>query len=69
MNADAAHTAVASKHAVDGMVKTLALEQGANGITANLVGPTGVTTQMLLNDTLYRRSTPITRRRRRWARS
>jgi SDR family mycofactocin-dependent oxidoreductase len=43
----------ASKHAVDGLVKTLALEQGANGITANLVCPTGVGTQMILNDTLY----------------
>jgi SDR family mycofactocin-dependent oxidoreductase len=44
---------VASKHAVDGLVKTLALEQGANGITANLVCPTGVGTEMILNDTLY----------------
>jgi SDR family mycofactocin-dependent oxidoreductase len=44
----------ASKHALDGLVKTLALEQGANGITANIVAPTGVGTTMILNDTLYR---------------
>jgi len=43
----------ASKHAVDGLVKTLALEQGGNGITANVVCPTGVGTTMILNDTLY----------------
>lgn len=44
----------ASKHALDGLVKTLALEQGANGITANIVAPTGVGTTMILNDTLFR---------------
>jgi SDR family mycofactocin-dependent oxidoreductase len=44
----------ASKHAVDGLVKCLALEQGANGITANLVCPTGVGTTMILNDGLYK---------------
>lgn len=44
----------ASKHALDGLVKTLALEQGANGITANIVAPTGVGTTMILNDELYR---------------
>lgn len=44
---------VASKHAVDGLVKTLALEQGPNGITANLVCPTAVGTRMILNDALY----------------
>jgi SDR family mycofactocin-dependent oxidoreductase len=43
----------ASKHALDGLVKTLALEQGANGITANIVAPTCVATGMILNDTLY----------------
>jgi SDR family mycofactocin-dependent oxidoreductase len=44
---------VATKHAIDGLVKSLALEQGANGITANLVCPTAVGTTMLLNDALY----------------
>jgi SDR family mycofactocin-dependent oxidoreductase len=43
----------ASKHALDGLVKTLALEQGQNGITANIVAPTGVGTTMILNDTVY----------------
>jgi SDR family mycofactocin-dependent oxidoreductase len=43
----------ASKHALDGLVKTLALEQGPNGITANVVAPTGVGTTMILNETLY----------------
>ena len=43
----------ASKHALDGLVKTLAWEQGANGITVNIVAPTGVGTRMILNDTLY----------------
>jgi SDR family mycofactocin-dependent oxidoreductase len=43
----------ASKHALDGLVKTLAWEQGANGITANIVAPTGVGTRMILNDALY----------------
>lgn len=43
----------AAKHGLDGLVKTLALEQGANGITANIVAPTGVGTTMILNDTLY----------------
>lgn len=43
----------ASKHAVYGLVKTLANEQGANGITCNAVAPTGVGTTMILNDTLY----------------
>ena len=44
----------ASQHALDGLVKTLALEQGVNGITANIVAPTGVGTTMILNDELYR---------------
>jgi SDR family mycofactocin-dependent oxidoreductase len=43
----------ATKHAVDGLVKTLANEQGANGITCNAVCPTGVGTTMILNQTLY----------------
>jgi SDR family mycofactocin-dependent oxidoreductase len=43
----------ATKHAIDGLVKTLANEQGANGITCNAVAPTGVGTTMILNQTLY----------------
>jgi SDR family mycofactocin-dependent oxidoreductase len=44
---------IASKHAVEGLVKTLAWEQGANGITTNLVCPTAVGTRMILHDTMY----------------
>jgi SDR family mycofactocin-dependent oxidoreductase len=44
----------AAKHALAGLVKTVALEQGANGITANIVAPTAVGTGMILNDALYR---------------
>jgi NAD(P)-dependent dehydrogenase (short-subunit alcohol dehydrogenase family) len=44
----------ASKHGLDGLVKTLAQEQGPNGITANVVAPTGVGTPMILNETLYK---------------
>jgi SDR family mycofactocin-dependent oxidoreductase len=44
----------ASKHALDGLVKAVALEQGVNGITVNLVAPTSVATNMILNESLYR---------------
>ena len=43
----------ASKHAVLGLVKSLALEQGENGITVNAVCPTSVGTRMIFNDPLY----------------
>jgi NAD(P)-dependent dehydrogenase (short-subunit alcohol dehydrogenase family) len=38
---------VASKHAVLGMVKSIALELAASGITANVVSPAGVDSAML----------------------
>jgi (+)-trans-carveol dehydrogenase len=43
----------ASKAALGGIVKTLALEQAANGITANMVAPTVVATPMMLNEVGY----------------
>ena len=44
---------VASKHAVLGLTKSLALETAALGITVNCVCPTGVHTGMLDNDALF----------------
>jgi SDR family mycofactocin-dependent oxidoreductase len=43
----------AAKHAVLGMIKSLALEQAANGITANVVCPSGVGTVMIRNEAAY----------------
>jgi len=49
---------VAAKHGVLGLTKSLALEQAANGITANCVCPTGVHTPMLENEALYEVMSP-----------
>jgi SDR family mycofactocin-dependent oxidoreductase len=49
---------VAAKHGVLGLTKSLALEQAANGITANCVCPTGVHTQMLENEAAYAMMSP-----------
>jgi SDR family mycofactocin-dependent oxidoreductase len=49
---------VAAKHGVLGLTKSLALEQAANGITANCVCPTGVHTQMLENEAAYALMSP-----------
>jgi SDR family mycofactocin-dependent oxidoreductase len=45
---------VASKWAVIGLVKTLALETAESGITANVICPTTVRTAMVENDQNYR---------------
>lgn len=58
---------VASKHAVVGLVKSLALELAPDGITANVISPAGVDTEMLrrvMSDDGARHvaeTTPITR--------
>jgi SDR family mycofactocin-dependent oxidoreductase len=44
----------ASKHAVVGLMRTLALELGPHGIRVNTIHPTAVATPMVLNDALYR---------------
>jgi SDR family mycofactocin-dependent oxidoreductase len=44
---------VASKHAVWGLTKSLALEQAPNKVTVNCVCPTGVHTTMLENEAAY----------------
>ena len=43
----------AAKHAVLGLTKSLAVEQGPNGITANCICPTSVGTRMIRNDACY----------------
>jgi SDR family mycofactocin-dependent oxidoreductase len=49
---------VASKWAVIGLVKTVALETATDGITANVVCPTTVHTPMILNEHSYRTFRP-----------
>jgi SDR family mycofactocin-dependent oxidoreductase len=44
----------ASKHGVVGLMKTLALELAPHNIRVNSVHPTGVATDMILNDATYR---------------
>lgn len=44
----------ASKHAVVGLMRTLALELGQYSIRVNSVHPTGVATQMIQNEATYR---------------
>ncbi len=44
----------ASKHAVVGIMRTLALELAAHRIRVNSVHPTGVATDMILNEATYR---------------
>jgi SDR family mycofactocin-dependent oxidoreductase len=43
----------AAKHALLGMTRSLALEQGANNITANIVCPAMVATPMVKNEAAY----------------
>ncbi|WP_375404899.1 mycofactocin-coupled SDR family oxidoreductase [uncultured Amnibacterium sp.] len=54
----AAYTA--SKHAVVGIMKTLALELAPQSIRVNSVHPTGVDTQMIRNEATYRLFLPDT---------
>jgi SDR family mycofactocin-dependent oxidoreductase len=49
---------VASKHGVAGLIKSVAKEVGASGITANYVCPNGVGTRMIRNDAIYRLMSP-----------
>ena len=49
---------VAAKHGVDGLVKALAHEFGADGVTINLVVPNGVGTEMILNEPTYKLMSP-----------
>lgn len=44
----------AAKHAVVGLMRTLALELGPHNIRVNTIHPTGVETDMVLNEALYR---------------
>ncbi|KAG5628409.1 hypothetical protein H5410_000126 [Solanum commersonii] len=46
---DAAHTYLASKHAIVGLAKNLGVELGQHGIRVNCVSPFGVATPMLMN--------------------
>jgi SDR family mycofactocin-dependent oxidoreductase len=48
----------ASKHAVVGIMRTLALELGPHFIRVNTVHPTGVSTDMIFNESLYRLMRP-----------
>ena len=48
----------ASKHAVVGLVRTLANELGARGIRVNTVHPGPVATPMVLNEEMFRRLRP-----------
>ena len=48
----------ASKHAVVGLMRTLALELGSRGIRVNVVAPTTTNTIMVQNDALYRLFVP-----------
>ncbi|MFV0457515.1 MAG: mycofactocin-coupled SDR family oxidoreductase [Actinomycetales bacterium] len=47
-----------SKHAVVGLMRTLAVELGPHSIRVNTVHPTGVSTPMILNDALYQLFVP-----------
>ncbi|MEA2172062.1 MAG: (+)-trans-carveol dehydrogenase [Solirubrobacteraceae bacterium] len=49
---------VASKHAVVGLMKSLALELGPQNIRVNSVHPAGVDTPMIQNDATYRLFSP-----------
>jgi SDR family mycofactocin-dependent oxidoreductase len=49
---------VAAKHAVVGLMRTLALELGQHGIRVNSIHPTQVATPLLLNDWTYRMFRP-----------
>lgn len=42
-----------AKHAIVGLMKTAALELGRHPIRVNTLHPTGVRTEMILNDALY----------------
>jgi (+)-trans-carveol dehydrogenase/(-)-trans-carveol dehydrogenase len=55
--AHAAHY-VAAKHAVHGLVKTIAIEVAQDGITANTVCPGNVATDMIFNDAMYQVANP-----------
>ncbi len=48
----------AAKHAVVGLMRTLALELAGDMIRVNSVHPTGVDTPMIMNDSLYRQMVP-----------
>jgi SDR family mycofactocin-dependent oxidoreductase len=48
----------AAKHAVVGIMKTLAVELGRRNIRVNIVHPTSVATPMIHNDSLYRLFAP-----------
>jgi (+)-trans-carveol dehydrogenase len=48
----------AAKHAVVGLMRTLALELAADMIRVNSVHPTGVDTLMIMNDSLYAQMAP-----------
>jgi SDR family mycofactocin-dependent oxidoreductase len=48
----------AAKHAVIGIMRTLALELGSRGIRVNSIHPTGVNTDMILNPALDRLFAP-----------
>jgi SDR family mycofactocin-dependent oxidoreductase len=50
----------ATKWGVIGLVKSLAQEVGANGITVNAICPTSVDTEMIQNDAAYRLFLPDT---------
>jgi SDR family mycofactocin-dependent oxidoreductase len=45
---------VASKHAVVGLMRTLALELAPHAVRVNTVHPTNVATDMILSDSIYR---------------
>jgi SDR family mycofactocin-dependent oxidoreductase len=49
---------IASKHAIIGMMKSLANELAPHSIRVNSVNPTNVATPMLLNEGVYRRFRP-----------
>jgi (+)-trans-carveol dehydrogenase len=48
----------AAKHAVVGLMRTLALELASEGIRVNSVHPTGVDTIMIQNEAMYRQMAP-----------
>jgi (+)-trans-carveol dehydrogenase len=49
---------VSAKHGVVGLMRTLAHELGPQGIRVNSVHPTGVDTDMIQNDTMYKMFVP-----------